>query len=141
MPLRFNSLGFSNICVANRSIDKAEHLAKRFELSVTKWEERTNALAEIDLVVNTTSLGMVGQPALDFDVRALKPSAIIGDIVYAPLVTPLLERAKNAGHPIFNGLDMLMHQAVPGFNAWLGQNAVVDAPLREMLIDILDGRS
>jgi shikimate dehydrogenase len=84
------------------------------------WEQRADALADTGLLVNTTTQGMQGQPALDIDLAALPLHAVVSDIVYTPLKTDLLMRAEQRGHPIVNGLGMLLHQARPGFAAWFG---------------------
>ena len=91
------------------------------------WEARSEALNGVDLLVNTTSLGMVGQPPLNLSLSALPKTAVVTDIVYAPLITPLLEKARAEGFAIIDGLGMLLHQARPGFEAWFGQRPEVDA--------------
>ena len=85
------------------------------------------------MVVNTTSLGMVGQPALDINLARLPTSALVADIVYIPLETPLLAAARQRGNPTVNGLGMLLHQARPAWQAWFGIEPQVDAELRAML--------
>jgi shikimate dehydrogenase len=84
------------------------------------WSQRHAALADAALLVNTTTQGMQGQPALDIDISALPTRAVVSDIVYTPLETDLLLRAKLRGNPVVNGLGMLLHQARPGFAAWFG---------------------
>ncbi|PQA88205.1 shikimate dehydrogenase [Hyphococcus luteus] len=138
--LALQSLGFADIAVANRTRAKSEELAKTFGLSVADWEDRTKVLENIDLLVNTTSLGMAGQPPLEIDLADLKPGALVADIVYAPLETPLLKAAKASGHKTVDGLAMLMHQAVPGFKTWFGGEAVVDDALRAVLVEDLNKR-
>ena len=89
-------------------------------IRVFAWADRHRALDEATLLVNSTQLGMTGQPALELDLQGLPPGAIVYDIVYVPLVTPLLAQAKARGNPIVDGIGMLLHQARPGFEAWFG---------------------
>ena len=114
--------GVKDIRLINRSPDKAHALAAAFGSPVRAcpWEQRADALADAGLLVNTTTQGMQGQPALDIDLAALPLHAVVSDIVYTPLKTDLLMRAEQRGHPIVNGLGMLLHQARPGFAAWFG---------------------
>jgi shikimate dehydrogenase len=114
--------GVKEIRLLNRSVDKAQALAAEFGAPVKAlgWEQRHSALADAGLLVNTTTQGMQGQPALDIDLSALPLHAVVSDIVYTPLHTDLLWRAKGRGNPIVNGLGMLLHQARPGFQAWFG---------------------
>ncbi len=85
------------------------------------------------MLVNTTSLGMLGQPPLDIDLHALPFSAIVCDIVYVPLETPLLAAARRRGNPTVDGLGMLLHQARPAFEAWFGILPEVTPALRTMM--------
>jgi shikimate dehydrogenase len=88
-------------------------------------------------LVNATSLGMTGQPPLELDLRALPAAALVSDIVYAPLQTPLLQAAAQRGNTVVDGLGMLLHQARPGFAAWFGVEPEVDQALRDhVLADI-----
>jgi len=114
--------GVKEIRLFNRSPDKARDMAAQFGSPVKAfaWEQRHDALADAGLLVNTTTQGMQGQPALDIDLSALPASAVVSDIVYTPLETDLLRRAKQRGNPVVNGLGMLLHQARPGFEAWFG---------------------
>jgi shikimate dehydrogenase len=91
--------------------------------------------------VNTTSLGMTGEPALEIDLAALPPSAAVADIVYRPLETRLLAQAKARGLKAIDGLGMLLHQARPGFAAWFGVEPAVTPALRAHLIAVLEGRA
>ena len=88
------------------------------------------------MLVNTTSLGMVGQPALDLDLAALPLGALVCDIVYAPLETPLLAAAARRGNPVVDGLGMLLHQARLGFAAWFGVMPEVTAALRAHVLTV-----
>jgi shikimate dehydrogenase len=96
------------------------------------WERRNAELAEAALLVNTTSLGMSGQPPLDIGLESLPSGAIVADIVYTPLVTDFLKAAQRAGHPIVTGLGMLLHQAVPGFEKWFGLRPEVTRELYDL---------
>jgi len=114
--------GAKDIRLLNRSLDKAQALAAEFGTPVQAlgWAQRHAALADASLVVNTTTQGMQGQPALDIQLDALPRHALVSDIVYTPLETDLLLRAKARGNPCVGGLGMLLHQARPGFAAWFG---------------------
>jgi shikimate dehydrogenase len=114
--------GVKEIRLFNRSPDKALDMARQFGAPVKAlaWEQRHDALADAGLLVNTTTQGMQGQAALDIDLTALPQTALVSDIVYTPLETDLLLRAKLRGNHVVNGLGMLLHQARPGFEAWFG---------------------
>jgi shikimate dehydrogenase len=124
--------GASKILLLNRTEDRAEALAQNFgsRVSVVPWEDRNKALAGCGLLVNATSLGMTGKPPLDLDLSALPKDATVADIVYSPLETPLLAAAKARGSRIVDGLGMLLHQAVPGFERWFGVRPEVTPELR-----------
>ncbi len=132
----------STILITNRTQEKAERLAKEFGLTAVSWEERSRQLGDCNLLVNTTSLGMIGESPLDIDLAALPAGAVVFDIVYTPLETPLLRAARGNGHTAINGLEMLMHQAVPGFQTWFGGRPYSVAPqvnddLRDLLLTAL----
>jgi shikimate dehydrogenase len=122
----------AKILLANRTRARAEALAHVFgpRVEVIDWEKRNDALATCGLLVNTTSLGMVGQAPLDIDLAALPQDAVVADIVYTPLLTPLLVAAAKRGNPTVDGLGMLLHQAVPGFERWFGVRPEVTPALR-----------
>jgi len=130
--------GAAKILLANRTRDKAETLTGYFGpmsetrdwIEVVDWKERNRAVSDCGLLVNTTSLGMAGQAPLDIDLAGLPADAVVADIVYAPLVTPLLTAAKNRGRTTVDGLGMLLHQAVPGFERWFGVRPEVTPELR-----------
>jgi shikimate dehydrogenase len=130
--------GAGKILLANRTRDKAEGLADYFGamspktnwIEVVGWEERNRAVSACGLLVNTTSLGMTGQPPLDLDLDGLQKDAVVADIVYTPLMTPLLAAARNRGRGTVDGLGMLLHQAVPGFERWFGVRPEVTPELR-----------
>ena len=122
------------IILCNRSPDRAQTLARALPpAAVIPWEHRHAALADAALLVNTTSLGMTGQPPLDLPLGRAAPSLAVADIVYAPLETPLLAEARARGLRAVEGLGMLLHQAVPGFAAWFGVTPIVDAALYEIV--------
>lgn len=124
--------GAPEIRIVNRTLGRAETLAGDLTgpLMPWSWANRGAALAGAALVVNTTTLGMVGQDPLDLDLAPLPTKAVINDIVYAPLQTPLLAAAAERGNPVVDGLGMLLHQARPGFEAWFGRAPEVTAELR-----------
>lgn len=128
--------GVPRVVLANRTLARAEALQALFGPKVTAvgWESLPASLPQADLLINTTSLGMQGQPALDIALDRLRPSAIVADIVYVPLVTPLLAQARARGHRTTDGLGMLLHQAVPGFEHWFGRRPQVTDELREILV-------
>jgi shikimate dehydrogenase len=123
------------VALVNRTAARAQALADHFAMrpSVHAWGELPCLLAGADLVVNTTSLGMAGKPALDLDLASVKPQAIVFDAVYVPLDTALLRSARQRGHRTVDGLGMLLHQAVPAFARWFGKTPRVTAELRRLL--------
>lgn len=124
--------GAPEIRICNRTIEKALELKVRLGggAKVVPWEERDKALKDAALLVNTTSLGMNGQPILNIGLSELPRSALVADIVYAPLETALLRQARERGNPVVDGLGMLLHQARPGFAAWFGVAPDVTEDLR-----------
>ena len=116
----------------NRTRGRAEALRDEFggAIEVLDWADRSAALGGAALLVNTTTQGMVGQPALAISLDALPVSAVVCDIVYNPLVPPLLEAARARGNPVVGGLGMLLHQARPAFAAWFGVMPEVTPALR-----------
>lgn len=126
--------GAGAIRLVNRSRNRAEDLAAHFGgFEIVDWDNRSQALVGADLLVNTTSLGMKGQPPLDIDLAPLPAHAVVDDIVYIPLETPLLTQARARGLRTVGGLGMLLHQAVPGFERWFGVKPEVTAELRAMI--------
>jgi shikimate dehydrogenase len=125
-----------HILVANRTRARAEQLAARFGKRIVPIAIRDipARLPDAGLLVNTTTLGMRGQPPLEIDLAALKQGAIVYDLVYAPLETPLLARARARGHPAVDGLGMLLHQAVPAFERWFGVRPTVTPELRALVV-------
>lgn len=124
--------------LVNRTRDRAETLAARLgdgRVWVTEWRARADLLADAALVVNTTTLGMTGAGALDLDLDALAGDALVTDLVYSPLETPLLAAARARGNPVVDGLGMLLHQAAPGFAHWFGRTPEVDQGLRDAVAE------
>ena len=131
--------GISEIKLTNRTIERAENLAKEFgeKIKVINWEEKEHHLDDCSLLVNSTSLGMTGSAPLEIDISSLPKTAICYDIVYAPLETELLKDAKVLGLGTVDGLGMLLHQAVPGFEKWFGVRPKVTDELRQLILDDL----
>lgn len=127
--------GAKEIRLLNRTPDKAEALAREFGAPVTAlpWEDRHAALADVALLVNTTSQGMHGYPALALDLAALPLHAVVSDVIYVPLETPLLAAARARGNPTVNGLGMLLNQARPAFQAWFGVMPEITPELRRAI--------
>jgi len=127
--------GATTITISNRSADKAEALAAEFSLDCIAWDEKNAALKNATLLVNTTSLGMQGQPTLDLDLAALPFNAAVHDIVYAPLETELLKAARARGNKAVDGLGMLLYQAQKAFESWHGVVPKVTAELRAHVLE------
>jgi shikimate dehydrogenase len=126
---------FERIAVVNRTQARAGGLAAHFgdSTAAISWDDLATELPEADLLVNASSLGMVGQPPLTLDVSALPGRAVVADAVYVPLRTPLIEAASARGLRIVEGLGMLLHQAAPAFARWFGKQPVVTPPLRALV--------
>jgi shikimate dehydrogenase len=127
--------GAKEIRLINRSAAAAQALADEFGAPVKAlpWADRHAALGDIALLVNTTSQGMHGNPALDLDLSALPTHALVSDIIYVPLETPLLQAAKARGNPTVGGLGMLLNQARPAFEAWFGVLPDITPELRRLV--------
>ena len=127
--------GAREIRLLNRTAARAEQLAREYGAPVkpVTWEQRAEAIADASLLVNTTSQGMQGQPALDISLDKLPSRAVVSDIVYIPLETPLLAAARKRGNSTVNGLGMLLNQARPAFKAWFGVMPEVTPELRRMV--------
>ncbi|TPW28450.1 shikimate dehydrogenase [Martelella alba] len=138
--LALKKRGIADIRLVNRTIGRAEELAARFGPGIvpTTMEDLGQAMEGAGLFVNTTSLGMKGSPVPAFDFSPLLPAAVVADIVYVPLMTPILKQAADQGFSTADGLGMLLHQAVPGFEKWFGKTPVVDAALRAEIIADLE---
>jgi shikimate dehydrogenase len=129
------SRGFERIAIANRTQERAETLAVHFggPTTVMAWSDLLKNLAEADLLVNSSSLGMVGQPPLAVDVSALSQRAVVADAVYVPLRTSLIEAAGVRGLRTVEGLGMLLHQAAPAFARWFGREPAVTPAVRALV--------
>ena len=127
--------GIKRVHLANRTIDRARALADQFGANVhpVAWDVIDYLLPRAGLLVNTTSLGMHGQPALELDASLLPSHAIVADLVYVPLQTPLLAAARARGLRTADGLGMLLHQAVRGFELWFGRRPEVTPALRALV--------
>jgi len=127
--------GIKHVHLANRTIDRAWALADQFGASVRPmaWDAIGGRLPDAGLLVNTTSLGMHGQPPLEIDVSRLPSHAVVADLVYVPLETALLKMAQARGLRTADGLGMLLHQAVRGFELWFGQRPQVTPELRALV--------
>jgi len=127
--------GARRVVLINRSPERAAGLAAEFggPIEVLPWAQRHDALDGAAMLVNTTSQGMVGQPPLDLRLDKLPSAALVTDIVYTPLRTPLLAAAQQRGHRTVDGLGMLLHQARPAWSAWFGIQPEVTRELRAMI--------
>jgi shikimate dehydrogenase len=127
--------GAKEIRLLNRTPARAEHLAREYGAPVKAvlWDQRHDAIADAALLVNATSQGMQGQPPLDLSLDRLPARAMVSDIVYIPLETPLLAAARQRGNATVNGLGMLLNQARPAFKAWFGVMPEVTPELRRMV--------
>ncbi len=128
--------GCPEILVTNRTRARADKLREDFgkRLSVIEWVQAGNVMEDAATVVNTTSLGMVGKPELRVPLDGLRPTTLVTDIVYTPLETKLLKTAREIGCPTVDGLGMLLHQAVPGFERWFNKRPEVDDALRAAVL-------
>ncbi|MBK1637520.1 shikimate dehydrogenase [Rhodothalassium salexigens] len=132
--------GVARVTVVNRTVARAEALASALgdaRVAVAPWERLAGALDGAGLLVNTTSLGMAGQPPLTLDLAPLAADAVVYDIVYVPLETPLLAAARARGLATVDGLGMLIHQGVPAFRAFFCAEAAADAATRAHLLAAL----
>jgi len=129
------SRGFERIVVFNRTRSRAEALAAHFGgvTEAASWADLGAHLRQAGLLVNTSSLGMAGKPSLTVDLSPLPDQAVVADIVYVPLRTPLIEAARARGLGAVEGLGMLLHQAVPGFARWFGAQPTVTPALRTLV--------
>lgn len=138
------SLNVPEIIIVNRTREKSEIIKtkaiKNFQVAdkkilVAEWKNISEILKNASLLVNTTSLGMVGQNKLEIDLSNLPKTALVNDIVYNPLETKLLKTAKLRGNKVVDGLGMLLHQAAPGFEAWFGVRPEIDDNLRKFVLE------
>ncbi len=128
--------GFAPVHLVNRTLERADALAERFGSAVRPagWEKVDRLLGEARILVNTTTLGMMGSASPELDLGALPGDAVVTDLVYVPLETPLLAAARARGLRTADGLGMLLHQAVPGFERWFGKRPSVSPALRAAIL-------
>ncbi len=128
--------GVPEILLTNRTRVRADALAQEFgtRVSVVEWVQAGNILEDALTVVNTTTLGMIGQPEIRVPLDGLRAGQVVTDLVYTPLQTRLLREATDAGCTVVDGLGMLLHQAVPGFERWFGVRPEVDAATRAAVL-------
>lgn len=133
----------ARILLVNRTVERARELADRFGPRVTahSTEAADELSSQADLVVNTTSLGLSGKGALPLDMERVPEHAIVSDIVYTPLITPFLAAAAARGLTTVDGLGMLLHQAVPGFERWFGRRPQVTEELRSLVVADIEGKA
>ncbi len=129
-------VGVKEIRLSNRTRNRADILKREFgaKVNVFDWVKAGNMMEGAATVVNTTSLGMVGKPEFRVPLDALSPKAVVTDLVYAPLDTAFLIKAREKGCVTVDGLGMLLHQAVPAFERWFGERPVVDDELRNAVL-------
>ena len=128
--------GVTEIFLTNRTRAKADALRAEFgaRIQVVDWVQAGNVVEDAATLINTTSLGMTGQPELRVPLDGLRPDTLVTDIVYSPLQTPLLVQAQAAGCRTIDGLGMLLHQGVPGFERWFGKRPEVDDATRQVVL-------
>jgi shikimate dehydrogenase len=133
--------GAREIRLVNRTFDRAKKIAEDFgdPIKALPWQQRHDALDGAAMVVNTTSLGMLGKSPLDLELSKLPARALAADIIYIPLETPFLAAARKRGNPTINGLGMLLHQGRPAWRAWFGIEPAVTAELRAMIEKTIPG--
>lgn len=140
----FLEAGTREIMIANRTRERAEALAAHFggdRLRVVDWAARSFAAREAGVIVNTTTIGMKGEGSLDLDLAGAPKSCVVADIVYVPLETELLADARRHGLKAVDGLGMLLHQAVPGFEKWFGVRPEVTTELRGIIVADIQGHA
>lgn len=138
--ISLTNAGIKNIVIANRTLSRAQDLAQKFGPSCRAGmlEELPVVLEKTNLLINTTSMGMKNQPPLKIDLAPMPADAIVTDIVYNPLQTPLLKQATSLNLIAIDGIGMLMHQAVPGFEKWFGVRPNVTPQLRAYMLKQLE---
>ncbi len=132
----FLEAGVGEVRIANRTRERAEALAAHFgnRIAVVDWEQRSVAVRDAGVLVNTTTIGMKGEGDLGVDLSGMAAAAVVADIVYVPLETKLLADARARGLRAVDGLGMLLHQAVPGFEKWFGVRPAVTPELRAIIV-------
>jgi len=131
--------GVPEIILTNRTISRAEKLASDIggNIKIIKVNESQKYLQDASFVINTTTMGMAGGPDLKFPMEALNSNALVTDLIYNPLITPFLANAQEQGCEVIDGLGMLLHQAVPGFESWFGVQPEADDELRITILQNL----
>ena len=129
--------GVPKIYLSNRTHQRALDVAAELSplIEVLPWQHKERCLTNVMTVVNTTSLGMTGRPPLKIDISGINPAALVTDLIYVPLETPLLKQAKSLGCSVVGGIGMLLNQGVPGFEAWFGVRPVVDAEIEALVVE------
>ena len=130
------NLGVSKIVITNRTYERANELKEYFDrkIDVIKWNEKEQFLGEINTLVNTTTLGMLGCENLDLPLSSINMGTIVLDLVYNPIKTTLLQNAEKQGCKIIDGLGMLLHQATPGFKEWFGVEPKITNEIRKRIL-------
>ena len=136
--------GIGEVVICNRNLERAKNLAKDFvnlcdsgkKISFVGWGDKSQNLAKFDLLINATSLGMIGGEGLEVDLGNLKKSALVCDIVYKPLMTNVLKSAQKQGNPICTGIGMLIYQGIIGFEKWFGIKPEIDQNLIDEMINL-----
>ncbi|XXK31265.1 shikimate dehydrogenase [Rhodobacteraceae bacterium nBUS_24] len=128
--------GAPEVCISNRTRSRSDQIKSDFggRVSVVEWVKAPTEIEHAHTLVNTTSLGMTGKPALNLSLDGLKPETLVTDIVYTPIDTEFIKSARSKGCIAVDGLGMLIHQAIPGFERWFGQKPVVDQEIRDILL-------
>jgi len=137
VAMALKDIDLAKIHISNRSADRGEALVAHVDdhAAYLPWDQRSDIMETADILVNTTSLGMSGQPPLEISLHKLKETAVVSDIVYVPLETELLKEARRRGNIAIDGLGMLLHQAKAGFEAWFGVTPDVDDALRRYVLE------
>lgn len=138
----FLEAGVGEVRVCNRTRERAEALVRRFGARVTAWDwaQRDVAAHDAGVLVNSTTIGMKGEGTLGLDLARLHPDCVVCDLVYVPLETELLAAARAHGLAAVDGVGMLLHQAVPGFERWFGVRPEVTDELRRIVVADIEGR-
>lgn len=130
--------GAKHFVIISRKPERPEKMVKNFKITadILPWDERHAALKDVTMLINCTSLGMVDQDSLEIDLSLLPKTAAVCDIVYQPVMTPLLTTARKRGNPVIDGLGMLMHQGRLGFDYWFGRDPEVTPALRTYMEEL-----
>ena len=123
--------------ITNRTRSKAQIISENLgaKVSVVDWRNAPETIGEVDIIINATSMGMVGQPVFSQPISRAKKTALVVDIVYNPLVTDLLKEATSLNLKTVSGIGMLINQAVPGFEHWFQKTPVIDDDIRKFIIE------